>query len=74
MLDFARREPLPSEVYYREESYQGRPWFVLIHSLHARRDDAVAAISKLPSELATLDLWIRDLPPETELGVLSRGR
>lgn len=73
MLDFARGASLPTEVFYREETYQGRPWFVLIHSLHARREDAVRAISDLPGELAALDLWIRELPPETELAVLSPG-
>lgn len=74
LLDFARREALPSRVYFREESYQGRPWFVLIHGLHARYSDASEAIDRLPTELAILDTWIRNFPPETRLGVLDIER
>ena len=70
LLDFARREELPSRVYFREESYQDRPWFVLIHSLHAGYSDASDAIDKLPTQLAILDTWIRNFPPETRLGIL----
>jgi DamX protein len=70
LLDFARREALPSRVYFREESYQGRPWFVLIHGLYANYSDASAAIDTLPTQLAILDTWIRNFPPETRLGVL----
>ncbi|RKT45745.1 SPOR domain-containing protein [Thiocapsa rosea] len=74
LLDFARREALPSRVYFREESYQGRPWFVLIHGLHARYSDATDAIDRLPTELAILDTWIRNFPPETRLGILDIER
>jgi DamX protein len=74
MLDFARREELPSRVYFREESYQGRPWFVLIHSLYARYSDASDTIAELPTELAILDTWIRNFPAETRLGILEIER
>ncbi|CRI66558.1 putative Sporulation domain protein [Thiocapsa sp. KS1] len=74
MLDFARREQLPARVYFREESYQGRPWFVLIHSLYPRYSDASESIDKLPPELAMLDTWIRNFPPETRLGILDIKR
>ncbi|WP_373509274.1 SPOR domain-containing protein [Thiocapsa sp.] len=74
MLDFARREQLPARVYFREESYQGRPWFVVIHSLHPRYSDASESIDKLPPELAMLDTWIRNFPPETRLGILDIKR
>jgi DamX protein len=74
MLEFARREQLPARVYFREESYQGRPWFVLIHSLHPRYSDASESIDKLPPELAMLDTWIRNFPPETRLGILDIKR
>ncbi|HSO81116.1 hypothetical protein [Thiocapsa sp.] len=70
LLDFARREELPPRVYFREESYQGRPWFVLIHSLYSGYSDASDAIEGLPTELAILDTWIRSFPPETRLGIL----
>jgi DamX protein len=74
MIDFARREELPSPVYFREESFQGRPWFVLIHSLYTRRSDALEAMNQLPDDLAILDIWIRNLPPETQLGILEIKR
>jgi DamX protein len=70
LLDFASRKELPARVYFREESYQGRPWFVLIHSLYAGYSEASAAIDTLPTQLAMLDTWIRNLPPETRLGIL----
>ena len=74
LLDFARREELPARVYFREESYQGRPWFVLIHSLYSGYSDASAAIDRLPTELAILDTWIRSFPAETRLGILQIER
>ena len=74
LLDFARSEELPPRVYFREESYQGRPWFVLIHSLYPQYSEASAAIDGLPTQLAILDTWIRDFPPETRLGILDIQR
>lgn len=70
MLRFARRKDLPPRVYYREERYRDRPWFVLIHSLHPGYRDAAAAQAQLPSDLASLDTWIRELPAETKLSIL----
>jgi DamX protein len=71
LLDaFIERSPLPAQVYVREETFRGRPWFVLIHSLHADRATARAAVEELPPELAKLDLWIRELPGETVLEVV----
>ncbi|NJO55752.1 MAG: hypothetical protein HC834_04660, partial [Rhodospirillales bacterium] len=67
-------EQLPARVYFREESYQGRPWFVVIHSLHTRYSDASESIDKLPPELGMLDTWIRNFPPETRLGILDIKR
>ncbi|MBK1643996.1 hypothetical protein CKO25_04860 [Thiocapsa imhoffii] len=74
LLDFAQREALPERVYFREESFQGRPWYVLIHSLHPARAAAVGAQEELPDTLALLDLWIRPLPPETQLGIIEITR
>jgi DamX protein len=74
MLDFARREELPHRVYFREESFQGRPWFVLIHSLHTDYVGASSANARLPSSLAMPDTWIRSLSPETRLGILDIER
>ncbi|AFL72245.1 SPOR domain-containing protein [Thiocystis violascens] len=67
LLSYTRIAPLPSRVYYKQETYRGRPWFALIHSLHASRESANAAISDLPAELAKLDLWVRQLDPNSSL-------
>jgi DamX protein len=70
MRDFAASARLPSRVYFREERYRGRPWFVLIHSLYPTRSDALKAMAMFPAELAGIDVWIRSLPPEALLAVL----
>ncbi|MCF8005693.1 MAG: hypothetical protein K9L32_16090 [Chromatiaceae bacterium] len=68
--DFVDRSPLPSRVYMREEQFRGRPWFVLIYSLHQDRAAAQQASEALPDVLGKLDLWIRELSAETELDVI----
>lgn len=70
---FARRADLPPEIYYREESYRGRPWFVLIHSLYDTTASAEAALARLPPELTRLDTWIRTLEAGSELIPLASG-
>ena len=71
LLDaFIARNPLPAEVYTRQETFRGRPWFVLIHSLHPDRQAARAASDALPGALASLDVWIRELPGGSELEVI----
>ncbi len=70
---FAARADLPPEIYYREESYRGRPWFVLIHSLYDSSASAEAAVAKLPAGLARLDTWIRTLDAGSELTPLASG-
>ncbi|NEX15391.1 MAG: hypothetical protein C1943_01835 [Halochromatium sp.] len=69
--DFIARNPLPDQVYLREETFRGRPWFVLIHSLYQDRAAAQQASADLPEELGALDLWIRELPADTALEVIS---
>lgn len=64
---FVARFELPTRLYYQEETYQDRPWFVLIHSLHASREEATDAVSRLPAPLAELDIWIRELDPDQTL-------
>ncbi|MGQ9658919.1 MAG: SPOR domain-containing protein [Thermochromatium sp.] len=64
---FAANHALPMVYYYRQETYQGRPWFVLIHSLHETRESAAAAAAGLPPGLANLNIWIRRLKPDTAL-------
>ncbi|TCT18973.1 DamX protein [Thiobaca trueperi] len=72
---FLDRFDLSSRViYYREETYRGRPWFALIYSLHADREAAMAAIASLPAGLSGLDVWVRRLDPETPLVVLNRAQ
>ena len=68
---FVADSPLPDQVYAREESFRGQPWFVLIHSLHPDLAAANAAQRALPPALAGLDIWIRDLPPETQVDVIN---
>lgn len=64
---FAADHVLPVVYYYRQETYQGRPWFVLIHSRHETREAAEAVVAKLPPGLANLNIWIRKLRADTEL-------
>jgi DamX protein len=73
LLDFAAREDLPPQVYYREESYQNRPWYVMIHSLYGSYESAAAELSRLPADLAGLDPWIRSMDEGTEFKVLDTG-
>ena len=70
LMEFARRNDLPARVYFREETYQGRPWFVMIHSLHESADDAAAELARLPDDLAALGPWIRTMSEGSELLVL----
>ena len=73
LLELAVRPDLPDPVYLRAESRRGRPWFVLIHSLHASNAEAQAALAKLPAGLRAPSPWIRDLPRGVELEVVKRA-
>ncbi len=73
LQDYVQRADLPAEVYVLQETYRGRPWFALIHSLHATRDAAVASVGQLPSDLAALEPWIRPLSQGLQLQVLEAG-
>jgi DamX protein len=70
LVDYAARVDLPDRVFYREETYRGRPWFVLIHSLHTGVRAATEERSRLPPRLARLDTWIRPLSEGMQLQVL----
>ena len=68
--EFVDRAELPAKVYSARQSYRGRPWHVLIHSLH---DDYAAAeeeLSRLSEDLVALDPWIRPLSEVTELKII----
>ncbi len=67
VLRLARRDFAGVPVYLREETYRGRPWYVLIHSLHASNEAALAAKADLPEAVAGMDVWIRPLPADTLL-------
>lgn len=67
LVAFATRDDLPESVFYREETHQGRPWFVVIHSLYPSYGDAMAARADLPAELLALDPLVRRLPAGTEI-------
>jgi len=67
MLKFAERADLPAQLYFREDSYRGRPWFALIHSLHDDYASAEAELSRLPADLARLDPWIRPIRDQANL-------
>ncbi len=67
LREFAAKGELPPEVYLRRETLRGRPWFVLIHSLHSSYADAQTALERLPPNLVAIDPWIRKLPAGTEL-------
>ena len=73
ILELALRPDLPDPVYLSEETRRGRPWFVLIHSLHANRAEAQATLAKLPAGLRSPSPWIRDLPRGTDLEIVKRG-
>jgi DamX protein len=63
IVDYA----LPGPLYLRSETFRGRPWYALIYSLHKDMESATAARDALPTDLAQLDLWLRELPAGTDL-------
>ncbi|MGE5153045.1 MAG: SPOR domain-containing protein [Bdellovibrio bacteriovorus] len=73
ILGLAARTDLPASVFIRQETLRGRPWFVLIHSLHGSYAEAQEARAALPRDLARLDPWIRTLPPDAALEPLRTG-
>jgi DamX protein len=70
---FAGRDDLPAQIYTYRETVNGRPWFSVIHSLHASVGKAADQISRLPTELEALSPWIRPMQQGTELEVLTTG-
>ncbi len=72
ILESAARLNLPFPVYVRQEVLRGRPWYVLIHSLHGSHDEAQRALSQLAPEQRTHSPWIRALPQGARLEVLPR--
>ena len=73
LRQFADEHDLPAQVYFRQDTYRGRPWFALIYSLHESYEGAEAELSRLPPELVALDPWIRPLKAGEELKLLRSG-
>ncbi len=73
LREFAMHPGLPPKVYLRRETLRGRPWFVLIHSLHASEADAQAALAQLPTDLVDMEPWIRKLPTGAGLMPIPTG-
>lgn len=71
---FVGRGRLPNRVYYIRQTYRGRPWYALVHSLHKDKAAATEALSRLPADQIALDPWIRPLAAGTELRVVEVGR
>ena len=72
--EFVTREGLPARVYSIQRTYRGRPWYVVIHSLH---DDYAAAeeeLARLPADLVELNPWIRPLSEVAELRIIETGQ
>lgn len=67
---FAATQVFAKRLYFREETYQGRPWYVLIYSLHGSYAEALEALSSLPTDLRTLEPLVRRLPIGTRLDLL----
>lgn len=74
VLAMATHAHLPESVFIRQETLRGRPWFVLIHSLHPTYEDAKAERDRLPSDLARLKTWIRRLPADAVVEPIASGR
>ena len=70
---FAVRKGLPAQVYVIRETYRGRPWQAIIHSLHPNHAAAREELARLPADLAALKPWIRSLPKRTRLQAIETG-
>jgi DamX protein len=73
IMELAARPNLPEHVYVYEEARRGRPWYVLLHSLHANTAQAREALTQLPSDWRTRSPWVRVLPVGTSLDLIDAG-
>lgn len=72
LLDYASRSGLPETVYVYQGTRRGRPWFVLVHSLHPTSAEARTALAQIPAKQRVRTPWIRSLPKGTELEIIER--
>lgn len=67
---FIARQPLPERVYLTVDTWRGRSWYGLVHSLHPDMEAAEGARAQLAPQLARLDIWLRELPAGSRLQIL----
>jgi len=72
--EFVARKGLPTQVYVDQQTYQGRPWYVVIHSLHDDYAAAEEALAELPANLSKLRPMIRPLSDVTALKIIKTGQ
>lgn len=60
-LFMAKYHYLPGNFLRFETQYENKPWYVLVFGRYADETQAKAALAKLPTELKTLQPWIRPL-------------
>ncbi|WP_165857652.1 AAA family ATPase [Marinobacter sp. JSM 1782161] len=60
-IDFLNQHPDVTELVYTRSTRQGKPWYVVIYGRFPSREEARAAIARLPGNLARHDVWIRSL-------------
>ena len=64
---FLKNSGVDAAAYYREETYRGRPLFVLIYSLHPSQEAANAAVKAIPRALDSDRVVVRRLPADAKL-------
>jgi DamX protein len=72
LLEYASSVGLPDTVYLYQGSRGGRPWFVLVHSLHQTSAEARTALAQIPAKQRVRAPWIRSLPKGTELEIVEQ--
>lgn len=72
LLEYASRSGLPETVYVYRGTRRGRPWFVLVHSLHPTSSEAKTALAQIPAKQRVRNPWIRSLPQGTELEIIEQ--
>jgi len=71
---FAGRPGMPKTLYYLEKTSNGRPLYLVMHSLHKEVAGAHAAEAALPTDIAGLGPFVRPLPAGTKLWPCQSGK
>jgi septal ring-binding cell division protein DamX len=64
---FIERHGLGSDSAVYHTEFQGRKWYVVFHGIYDTIEQAVAAASQLPPELAAEQPWVRRIPRSGDL-------